>query len=241
MSEIPRNRFLASLPGADRDRLAPSLRREYLKQGTSLSKAGHPLRYVYFPEGAVASIIVPAEKGNSVEAGLVGYEGLTGAMELCGNGVSLHDCVIQVAGSAVRTDARFLEAEFQRSVPIRALLLRYNQYLFGQVAQTALCNRVHSIDQRLGRWLLMCGDASGSSELDLTQEYIATMLGVQRSGITLAAQALEAAGAIRYTRGSIIIHDRTKLEGLTCRCYQAVREQERQLPDEPRPADAVGA
>ncbi len=194
-------------------------------------EAGGPLRYVYFPTTSIVSLLYVMENGASAEIAIVGNEGLLGISLFMGGETTPSRAVVQGAGHAFRLRAELLKTEFRRFGPTMHLLLRYTQALITQMAQTAVCNRHHSVDQQLCRWLLLSLDRLQTNELSMTQELIANMLGVRRGGVTQAAGALQDAGLIRHRRGRITIIDRLGLEARSCECYHLVKtEFDRLLP-----------
>jgi len=224
------NHLLAALPSTDYARLRPHLERVSLPLGEVLYEPGARLRHVYFPVNSIISMLYIMEDGSSAEIALVGNEGMLGISLFMGGETTPSHAVVQSAGYGLRLKANFLKEEFARFGPFMHLLLRYTQALITQMAQTAVCNRHHSIDQQLCRWLLLSLDRLQSNELSMTQELIANMLGVRREGVTEAAGKLQAAGLITYRRGRIRVLDRPRLEAHSCECYQVVRtEQDRLL------------
>ena len=225
------NHLLAALPGVDFERLASSLEPVELKLGEVLYEPGAQLRYVYFPTTSIISLLYVMEDGASAEIAIVGNEGILGISLFMGGETTPSRAVVQSAGSGFRLKAQLLKAEFARFGAFLHLLLRYTQALITQMAQTAVCNRHHSVDQQLCRWLLLSLDRLDSSELTMTQELIANMLGVRREGVTEAARKLQAAGLISYRRGRITVLDRPRLEVRACECYQVVKSEfDRLLP-----------
>jgi CRP-like cAMP-binding protein len=225
------NHLLAALPGSDFARVEHSLESVELKLGDVLYEPGAQLRYVYFPTTSIVSLLYVMENGASAEIAIVGNEGILGISLFMGGETTPSRAVVQSAGSAFRLKAQLLKNEFARFGPFLHLLLRYTQALITQMAQTAVCNRHHSVDQQLCRWLLLSLDRLDSSELTMTQELIANMLGVRREGVTEAARKLQAAGLISYRRGRIAVLDRPRLETRACECYQVVKtEFDRLLP-----------
>jgi CRP-like cAMP-binding protein len=225
------NHLLAALPATDYARLRPHLERVSLPLGEVLYKPGARLRHVYFPVNSIISMLYIMEDGSSAEIALVGNEGILGISLFMGGETTPSHAVVQSAGYGLRLKANLLKEEFARFGPLMHLLLRYTQALITQMAQTAVCNRHHSIDQQLCRWLLLSLDRLQSNELSMTQELIANMLGVRREGVTEAAGKLQAAGLITYRRGRISVLDRPRLEAQSCECYKVVRtEQDRLLP-----------
>ncbi|MCC8402050.1 Crp/Fnr family transcriptional regulator [Paraburkholderia sp. MMS20-SJTN17] len=226
------NHLLAVLPEAERARLAPQLTRVDMPLGQVVYESGDRLDHVYFPTTSIVSLLYVMENGASAEIAIVGNEGLIGIALFMGGETTPSRAIVQSAGQAYRLDARLLKEEFNRAGPVQRLLLRYTQALITQMAQTAVCNRHHSIDQQLCRWLLLSIDRLPSNELTMTQELIANMLGVRRSGVTEAALKLQDAGLIRYSHGHIKVLDRPGLEKRVCECYNVVkREFDRLLPD----------
>jgi CRP-like cAMP-binding protein len=230
--QIPqRNHLLAALPASDYERLVPHLELIPLKLGEVLYEPGVQLRYVYFPTTSIVSLLYVMEDGASAEIAIVGNEGILGISLFMGGETTPSRAVVQSAGYGYRLKAQLLKDEFQRFGPMLHLLLRYTQALITQMAQTAVCNRHHSVDQQLCRWLLLSLDRLASNELSMTQELIANMLGVRREGVTEAAGKLQDAGLISYRRGRITVLDRPGLEARSCECYQVVKtELDRLLP-----------
>ena len=226
------NRLLAALPCAEWQRWAPQLEWTELPLSQVLYESGSALSHVYFPTTAVVSLLYVMENGASAEIAVVGNEGLVGVSLFMGGESTPSRAVVQSAGGGYRLAAQAIKEEFDRSQPVLHLLLRYTQALITQMAQTAVCNRHHTLDQQLCRWLLLSLDRLPGKELAMTQELIANMLGVRREGVTEAAHKLQLAGLIRYRRGHITVLDRPGLERRTCECYAVVkREYDRLLPD----------
>lgn len=226
------NHLLAALPLAERGRWLPQLEWVEMPLGQVLYESGRTLSHVYFPTSSIVSLLYVMESGASAEIAVVGNEGLVGISLFMGGGSTPSRAVVQSAGAGYRLKAALMKDEFDRAGPAMHLLLRYTQALITQMAQTAVCNRHHSLDQQLCRWLLLSLDRLNSNELVMTQELIANMLGVRREGVTEAALKLQAAGLIRYARGHITVLDRPGLEARTCECYAVVkREYDRLLPD----------
>ena len=227
------NQLLAALQEADWQRLQPHLEPVEMPLGQVLYESGRPMSHVYFPTTAIVSLLYVMENGASAEIAVVGYEGVVGITLFMGGGTTPSRGVVQSAGMGVRLSAQRIKDEFNRSGPVMHLLLRYTQALIAQMVQTAACNRHHSLDQQLCRWLLLSLDRLPGNELVMTQELIANMLGVRREGVTEAALKLQAAGLIRYARGRITVLDRKGLELRTCECYGVVKhEYDRLLPTE---------
>ncbi len=225
------NHLLRALPDGDYERIAANLELVPLKLADVLYEPGVQLRYVYFPTTAIVSLLYVMEDGASAEIAIVGNEGILGISLFMGGETTPSRAVVQSAGYGYRLRAQVLKDEFRRVGPFLHLLLRYTQALITQMAQTAVCNRHHSVDQQLCRWLLLSLDRLASNELSMTQELIANMLGVRREGVTEAAGKLQEAGLIHYRRGQITVVDRTRLEARACECYQVVKtEFDRLLP-----------
>ena len=225
------NHLLASLPEAEWQRWQPLLERVDMPLGEVMYESGRVLSHVYFPTTAIVSLLYVMEDGASAEIAVVGNEGLIGISLFMGGESTPSRAVVQSAGEGWRLPARSVKAEFERPGPVMHLLLRYTQALITQMAQTAVCNRHHSLDQQLCRWLLLSLDRLQGTELVMTQELIANMLGVRREGVTEAALKLQKQGLITYTRGRITVLDRPGLEARTCECYAVVkREYDRLLP-----------
>lgn len=228
------NLLLAALPAIDLERLLPSLERIMMPLGAVLHEPGGALTHAYFPTTAIVSLLYEMENGASAEISVVGNDGLVGVALFMGGGTMPNRAVVQSAGHGYRLSADALRLECGRNGALLALLLRFTQALITQMAQTAVCNRHHSVDQQLCRWLLLSMDRLPSCELTMTQELIANMLGVRREGVTLAAGRLQAAGLISYHRGHITVLDRPGLEERVCECYQVVKtECNRLLPPPP--------
>jgi CRP-like cAMP-binding protein len=215
----------------DYERIAPHLELVRMSLGDVLYESGGRLRHVYFPTTSIVSLLYVMEDGASAEIAIVGNEGILGISLFMGGDTTPSRAVVQSAGEGYRLRASMIKAEFERFGPTMNLLLRYTQALITQMAQTAVCNRHHSIDQQLCRWLLLSLDRLSSSQLVMTQELIANMLGVRREGVTVAAGNLQSAGLIRYQRGKITVLDRPALEARCCECYKVVKtEFDRLLP-----------
>lgn len=226
------NRLLAALPQAQWESWLPNLERVSLPLGKVLYESGDVMRHVYFPTDAIVSLLYVMRGGASAEIAVVGNEGLVGVALFMGGGSTPSRAVVQSAGNAFRLRSDHMKTAFEAGGPVMHLLLRYTQALITQMAQTAVCNRHHSIDQQLCRWLLLSLDRLAGDELVMTQELIANMLGVRREGVTEGASRLQRASVIRYARGHITILDRAALERASCECYQVVKkEYDRLLPD----------
>jgi CRP-like cAMP-binding protein len=227
------NHLLAALPAADHARLLPELDLISMPLGWAIYESGDRQGYVYFPTNAIVSLMYVLADGASTELGLVGNDGLVGIALFMGGETTPSRAVVQSAGEGYRLKASILKAEFERGGMLQHLLLRYTQALITQMTQTAVCNRHHSVDQQLCRWLLLSLDRLPSNELRMTQALMADMLGVRREGVTEAAGNLQAAGLIQYSRGKITVLDRLKLEARVCECYGVVRrETDRLFPRE---------
>lgn len=234
MPDIPsplQNHLLAALPTEVRDRLFPYLELVPLPLGKVLYESGDTLRSVYFPTDSIVSLLYVMESGASAEISVVGNEGLIGISLFMGGESTPSRAIVQSAGSAYRLLGQRLKDEFNRHGELLQLMLRYTQSLITQMAQTAVCNRHHSVDQQLCRWLLLSLDRLPGNHLTMTQELIANMLGVRREGVTDAAGKLQKLGVIEYSRGHITVLDRPQLEQLSCECYAVVKkETDRLLP-----------
>jgi CRP-like cAMP-binding protein len=229
------NHLLAALSPPEQERLYPHLKLVPMPLGKVLYESGDLLRHVYFPTNCIVSLLYVMEDGGSAEISVVGNEGLLGIALFMGGETTPSRAIVQSAGHAYRLLGQQLKDEFHRNGGMQLLLLRYTQALITQMAQTAVCNRHHSVDQQLCRWLLLSLDRLSSNELTMTQELIANMLGVRREGVTDAAGKLQKRGVIRYARGQITVLDRVKLEELCCECYAVVKkETDRLLPQSPR-------
>ncbi|MBK7615434.1 MAG: Crp/Fnr family transcriptional regulator [Burkholderiales bacterium] len=225
------NQLLATLPETEWLRWQPLLERVPLPLGKVLYESGATMGHVYFPTNAIVSLLYVMEDGGSAEIAVVGHEGVVGIALFMGGESTPSRAVVQSAGEGYRLPAHVMKQEFERSGPVLHLLLRYTQALITQMAQTAVCNRHHSLDQQLCRWLLLSMDRLNGNELVMTQELIANMLGVRREGVTEGALKLQKAGLIQYARGHITILDRAGLEARTCECYAVVKkEYDRLLP-----------
>ena len=236
------NHLLAALPEAEFGRLAAHLELVPMLLGDMLYEPGEQLQHAYFPTTAIVSLHYVMESGASAETAGVGNEGIVGISLFTGGDTTPSSAVVQIAGYGYRLRASLLKGEFERGGPLQLLLLRYTQGLITLMAQTAACNRHHSVEQQLCRWLLIIVDRASSRELVMTQELIANMLGVRREGITEAAGALQRAGLISYRRGHITVLERSGLETRTCECYAVIKKElARLLPHAkttPRPLSA---
>jgi CRP-like cAMP-binding protein len=227
------NYLLAALPASEQERLYPHLQLVPMSLGKVLYESGDIQRHVYFPTNCIVSMLYILADGASAEISVVGNEGMIGIALFMGGETTPSRAVVQSAGFAYRLKGQVLKDEFHRNGEAQVLLLRYTQALITQMAQTVVCNRHHTVDQQLCRWLLLSLDRLTSNELVMTQELIADMLGVRRGGVTQAAGKLEKLGVIGYQRGRITVLDRPKLEGLCCECYSVVKKETDRLM--PRP------
>jgi CRP-like cAMP-binding protein len=239
MSEAPivpeQNRLLAALPKSAKERIFPRLKLVELKLGDVIYEAGQPIEFVYFPTNCIISLLHVMVNGASAEISVVGNEGVVGITVFMGGGSTPNRSIVQSCGFMYRMSASELRAEFDNHIEVRVLMLRYTQALITQMSQTAVCNRHHSIDQQLCRWLLLSLDRLPGNRLTMTQELIANMLGVRREGVTEAAGKLQKLGVIEYHRGHITVIDRPALEALCCECYAVVkRETDRLASSETR-------
>ena len=225
------NHLLAALPVPERERLYPHLELGALPLGEVLYESGDQLQHVYFPIASIVSLLNVTAEGASGELAVVGDEGVIGITLLMGGEAMSNRAVVQSAGYAYRLKGQLLKEEFNRSRELQHLLLRYTQALLTQMSQTTVCNRQHSVDQQLCRWLLLSLDRLSSNRLTMTQELIANMLGVRREGVTQVAGKLQSAGLIHYNRGRITVLDRPRLEARACECYQVAKSEfDRLLP-----------
>jgi CRP-like cAMP-binding protein len=225
------NQLLAALPPADLARISDQMEAAPMPLGHVLYESGDQLQHVYFPTNSIISLLYVMEDGASAEIAIVGSEGIVGISLVMGGETTPSRAIVQSAGQAYRVSSKVLKAEFHRAGPLQEVLLRYTQALITQMSQTAVCNRHHSVEQQLCRWLLMSLDRLGSTELSMTQKLIADMLGVRREGVTEAAGRLQKLGLIEYSRGHIVVLDRAGVEKHACECYQVVKkEYERLLP-----------
>jgi CRP-like cAMP-binding protein len=227
------NHLLVALPPSDWERWEPQLELVSLQLGQVLYESNGKMHFVYFPVNAIVSLLFVLENGSSTEIAVVGNEGIVGVSLFMGGETTPSRAVVQSAGQCIRMKASFLKSEFDRSMPVMHLLLRYTQALLTQMTQTAVCNRHHTLDQQLCRWLLLSMDRLTGNHLVMTQELIANMLGVRREGVTEAAGRLQKAGLISYARGKIEVLDRKGLEHRSCECYGVVKQEyDRLLPEQ---------
>ena len=232
-SDQQRNLLLAGLSLEERNRLFPHLQLVLMPLGKSVYEPGTVMRHVYFPVDCIVSLLYVMESGESAEISVVGNEGLVGIALFMGGETTPSRAIVQSAGYAYQLTAQKLKDEFHRNGNLQVLLLRYTQSLITQMSQTAVCNRYHSVDQQLCRWLLLSLDRLPSNQLTMTQELIGNMLGVRREGVTDAAGKLQKLGVIQYHRGHITVLDRQKLEHLSCECYGVVKKETDRLRGAP--------
>ncbi|MBV9868950.1 MAG: Crp/Fnr family transcriptional regulator [Abitibacteriaceae bacterium] len=226
-----KNSILAALPDATWERLAPHLHRVLLHQGDALHESDALVEYVYFIESGMISLVVDAPDGQQVEAGVTGSEGLVGLASVLCQQPTFHRAVVQLPGQAYRLPADTFSQEWQRDSQLQQLLHHYLYVLFAQASQTALCNRIHTLEERLSRWLMTVRDRVQSNDLDLTHEFISHMLGVRRSGVTVALSTLQQAGLIDTSRGHIAILNDQQLENCCCQCYRVIQHQFQMFTD----------
>jgi len=230
------NHILDALPSAERERIFPHLKLVALPLGAVLYESGDTLRHIYFPTDSIVSLLYVLENGSSAEICVVGNDGVIGVSLFMGGETTTSRAIVQSGGSAYRLSGRRLKQEFERQGETMHILLRYTQALITQMAQTAVCNRHHTVDQQLARWLLLSLDRLPDTKLTMTQGLIADMLGVRREGVTDAAGKMQKLGVITYSRGMINVLDRQRLEKLSCECYGVVKkETDRLLPRPPGP------
>lgn len=218
-----KNQILAAIPKAEQARFRSRLEPVHLTHGLVLYEIGDPVRHVYFPNNALISLVKQMTDGKLVEVGLIGKEGMSGLMALMGDEMSPERAIVQIPDGGTRVELRVIKEEFMRGEQLHNLLLAYTPKFVRQISQTAACNASHTAEERLSRWLLMCLDRVEGTDLQLTQEFIAEMLGTRRATVSLAAMVLQNEGLIQYNRGHIKIIDRPGLEAFTCECYAAAR------------------
>jgi CRP-like cAMP-binding protein len=223
------NRLLASLPSEELKRLQPHMEQVSLSHGQAIIKPDEPIPFVYFPLNSLLSLVTVMEDGSTVEAGCIGCEGMSGLPILLDAGTTPMQTLTEIPGQAVRVRAEIIKEAFDRGGALQKLLYRYTHTVIVVGSQSAACNRLHHIEARLCRWLLMSSDGVGSEDLALTQEFLAIMLGVRRSGVSVAANQLQSQGLIRYRRGHIEIIDRKRLETAACECYKMVKAEYNRL------------
>jgi CRP-like cAMP-binding protein len=224
-SSPAQNYLIHAIPVEERERLAPMLEHVSFSLGQVIYESSGSLDYIYFPTTSVVSLLYTMEDGTTAEMGLTGNDGAVGIALFLGGDTTPNRAVAQIAGDAFRMKAKLLRQEFARGGALQRELLRYTQALITQISQTAVCNRLHSVEQRLSRWLLLSHDRVKTAELMMTQEFIANMLGGRRESVTVAAGLLQDAGLIHYSRGRIIIRDRKGLENVACECYRIVKDE----------------
>jgi CRP-like cAMP-binding protein len=217
------NQLLASLPSADFGAIRPHLRSLELTHQSVLVRAGEPLTQVYFPHSGIISLVMRLAEGETVEVAMIGRDSVFGASAALDGGIAPNEAVVQLPGTASALDVAQLRKAAEQSLPFRTMLIRHEQALFAQALQSAACNASHTVESRLSRWLLRARDLSGDDRLQLTQEFLAQMLGVQRSSVSIVANTLQHAGLIRYRRGHIEITDRAALIESSCECYGTVK------------------
>jgi len=227
------NSLIRILPADDRKLLLPMLEHMSVPLGHVFYEPGDRLEFLCFPTSAVISLLYTTEDGSTAEMGLAGNDGVVGIALFLGGETTPNRAVAQIAGDAFRMQAKSVYREFARGGPLQRVLLRYTQALITQISQTAVCNRLHSVEQRLCRWLLLSHDRVNSNELMMTQEFISNMLGGRRESVTVAAGHLQDAGLINYSRGRIVIRNRKGLEAASCECYRIVRDEHNRLISTP--------
>lgn len=229
------NNLLAALPSNDYERLVPHLKLVSLPTRQVIYEPGEPITHIYFPQNAVISIVTSMKDGSTVEVGIVSNEGMVGIPVILGGKATTTKAFVQIAGAGMQIEADVLRAEFNRSGAIQNLLLRYVRAIYTELTQSCACNRLHALEARLARWLLTVSDRLQSEDFPLTQEFIAQMLGVRRSGVTVAASTLSRGKMIRYQRGQINILNREDLEATSCECYRVIQNEfARLLGNQPR-------
>jgi CRP-like cAMP-binding protein len=219
------NHLLAALPVVEFERVKPALEPVTLALGEVIYESGEELEYVYFPTTAIISLLYIMENGSTAEIGMAGNDGLVGIALFMGGSTTPNRAVVQSAGNAFRLRSKALRSEFQLSGEFQNILLRYTQYLMTQISQTAVCNRLHSVEQQLCRWLLINHDLLQTNKLIMTHDLIANMLGVRREGVSIAAGHLQSSKLIKYVRGTITMLDRDGLERTACECYRVVKTE----------------
>lgn len=234
MSEAPRprteNQILGALPPEDRERIAAHLEPVELPHGQVIYHVDQHIEHVYFPTNSMVSLVSQLSDGTMIEVGVTGYEGMIGLPVMLGVDRSPHECMTQINDGAMRAKAESIKSEFKRGGAFQDLVLRYSQSLMLTISQVAACNRVHTVRERLARWLLMSYDRCPIPELPLTQDFLAIMLGTRRAGVTEAAVILQAEGVINYRRGRITITDKEGLEETACECYKIIKAEFDRLP-----------
>lgn len=221
----PINQLLAALPAEEYQRLEPYLQEVTLETGTILLEAYEVNKTVYFPNTAMISLVSIMENGSTTEIGLIGNEGMVGLPIVLGGEYTINRAIVQIAGNSLKISADILKQEFQRGETLQKLLLLYTQAQLTQISQNSACNGQHKIEARLARWLLSVHDCVLKDELPLSQEFMANMLGIRRSGVTVVAKMLQDHGIIRYHRGKVVILDYARLEATSCECYRLVQKE----------------
>lgn len=227
---ISKNLILNALPDDEFERLLPHLETVKLALGDFIYRAEEPIKYVYFPSNAMISVIASTTEGQSAEIGLIGHEGMVGMDVLLGSNMTLHDNLVQHPNGALRLRTEIIREEFDKGGVLQKLLLRFTHLMIIQIGQTALCNRLHTVEERLSRWLLLCRDRAGTNHLKLTQEFLSIMLGTNRATVTMSAIALQSAGYIKYSRGNITITNSDGLKDFSCECYAIVKKEYDRVP-----------
>jgi CRP-like cAMP-binding protein len=226
---VGRNRLLDLLPEDERQRLTAMMEHVRAEHGQVICERGEPITHVTFPLRGVVSVVIEMEQGGTAEIGTIGNEGMVGLALFYGSRVSPRKAFNQMPGEALRMSADAFVEEMQRSATLQDVIRKYALGYLNQVAQTAACNRLHAVEQRLCRWILLCQDRLGSNVIDLTQQFLAQMLGVRRASVTVAAARLQKAGLISYRRGTIEVRDRARLVETSCECYATVRREYEKL------------
>jgi CRP-like cAMP-binding protein len=229
VNPLGQNRLLQLLPTAERERVLAHCKNGTIPRPTVLYEAGSEIREVYFPVSGMVSLVITSEEGQTVEIGTVGNEGLLGTQIALGAERSHVEAIVQVSGEFLRLPRDDFESELKNGGILRTVVARFAQAITNQIAQSVLCNRIHSVDERLCRWFLMTHDRVGTDDIMLTQQFIAQMLGVRRPSVTVAAGMLQKAGLITYSRGKLTIVDRAGLEAGACECYEIVRQETTRL------------
>jgi CRP-like cAMP-binding protein len=220
-----KNRLLGAFQPASRERLEPYFERVEVKLGTTVCEAGGVLNHAYFPNGAVLSLLTVLENGSAIETANIGREGAFGLFAAMYSRTSFNRSLVQLQGGLIRVPIKVLQVEFEQSAQIRNLFVSYSETQLAQIQQTVACNSMHTTQERICRWLLMMHDRADGEELVYTHEFLAAMMGVSRKSVTLAAQALQAAGLIEYRRGKMQVLDRPGLENASCECYSVIKER----------------
>lgn len=223
------NQFLAALAATDRDALLPYLKVVELPQELVLFEAGDTIRSIYFPHAGIVSLVVDLVSGDMIEAAMVGRDGVVGGSAALNGDVSLNKAVVQLAGRASVADVDHIRALAERSTAFRTMLVRHEQFVMAQAQQSAACNASHTVETRIARWLLRCRDLAGSDDIALTQEFLAEMMGVRRTSVSLVANTLQKAGLIKYRRGHIRLLDVPALQDCACECYATVKSHSDRL------------